>query len=108
MVVVLRSMGPFSMTPPIRGKRRYAVLCVRWFRSRVGVSSFIQSVSVSLVFVQITPCKMLSLLLPSCSSRLGPASYDLCTSKYEENIIVDCFGRERLEEYRGKHKLDVW
>ena len=41
-------------------------------------------------------------------STLGPASYDLGTSKYEENIIVDCFGRERLEEYRGKHKLDVW
>ena len=32
----------------------------------------------------------------------------MCSSKYEENIIVDCFGRERLEEYRGKHKLDVW
>ena len=47
-------------------------------------------------------------LLPSCPSRLGPASYDLGTPKYEENIIVDCFGRERLEEYRGKHKLDVW
>jgi hypothetical protein len=40
-------------------------------------------------------------------STLGPASYDLGTPKYEENIIVDCFGRERLEEYRGKHKLDV-
>ena len=46
--------------------------------------------------------------MPSCPSRLGPASYDLGTSTYEENIIVDCFGRERLEEYRGKHKLDVW
>ena len=40
-------------------------------------------------------------------STLGPASYDLGTSKYEENIIVDCFGKERLEEYRGQHKLDV-
>ena len=44
----------------------------------------------------------------SCPSRLGPASYDLGTSKYEENIIVDCFGKERLEEYRGKHKLDLF
>ena len=51
---------------------------------------------------------MFALLLPSCSSSKGPASYDMCSSKYEENIIVDCFGRERLEEYRGKHKLDVW
>ena len=41
-------------------------------------------------------------------STLGPASYDLGSPEYEENIIIDCFGAERLEEYRGKHKLDVW
>ena len=41
-----------------------------------------------------------------CSSRLSPASYDLGSEKYEENVIIDCFGRERLEEYRGKGKLD--
>jgi hypothetical protein len=40
-------------------------------------------------------------------STLGPASYDLGSEDYEKNIIVDCFGKERLEEYRGKHKLDV-
>jgi len=34
-------------------------------------------------------------------------SYELGDPAYEENIIVDCFGKERLEEYRGKHKLDV-
>ena len=54
------------------------------------------------------PYLTFSFFITSCASRLGPASYDLGTSKYEENIIVDCFGRERLEEYRGKHKLDVW
>lgn len=37
----------------------------------------------------------------------GPTSYGLGTDKYEENIIVDCFGESRLHEYRGKHKLDV-
>jgi hypothetical protein len=40
-------------------------------------------------------------------STLGPSSYELGSPKYEENIIIDCFGKERLEEYRGKHKLDV-
>ena len=40
-------------------------------------------------------------------STLSPASYELGSEKYEENIIVDCFGKERLEEYRGKHKLDL-
>jgi hypothetical protein len=29
------------------------------------------------------------------------------SEKYEENIIVDCFGVERLEEYRGKGMLDL-
>ena len=40
-------------------------------------------------------------------STLGPASYDLGSEQYEDNIITDCFGKERLEEYRGKRKLDV-
>ena len=40
-------------------------------------------------------------------STLGPSSYELGAEIYEENIIVDCFGKERLEEYRGKHKLDL-
>jgi hypothetical protein len=40
-------------------------------------------------------------------STLGPSSYELGSPEYEENIIIDCFGKERLEEYRGKHKLDV-
>ena len=35
------------------------------------------------------------------------ASYELGDPIYEENIIIDCFGKERLEEYRGKHKLDL-
>ena len=39
-------------------------------------------------------------------STLGPASYGVGTAAYEEAVIVDCFGKERLEEYRGKHKLD--
>ena len=34
-------------------------------------------------------------------------SYELGDPIYEENIIIDCFGKERLEEYRGKHKLDL-
>jgi hypothetical protein len=40
-------------------------------------------------------------------STLGPAAYKLGTDKYEENIIVDCFGEERLEEYKGKGMLDL-
>jgi hypothetical protein len=40
-------------------------------------------------------------------ANLGPASYDLGSPEYEDNIISDCFGKERLEEYRGQHKLDV-
>jgi len=40
-------------------------------------------------------------------STRGPSSYDIGSPTYEENIIIDCFGKERLEEYRGKHKLDV-
>jgi hypothetical protein len=38
-------------------------------------------------------------------STLGPAAYALGTDSYEENIIVDCFGVERLEEYKGKGML---
>ena len=40
-------------------------------------------------------------------STLSPASYGLGAQDYEENIIKDCFGKERIEEYRGKHKLDL-
>jgi len=40
-------------------------------------------------------------------STLGPASYDLGSPEYEENIIIDCFGIEKLEEMRGKHQVDV-
>jgi len=40
-------------------------------------------------------------------STLGPASYGLGYKSYEDNIIKDCFGEERLEEYKGQHKLDV-
>eukprot|EP00615_Pteridomonas_danica_P015702 CAMPEP_0114385760 /NCGR_PEP_ID=MMETSP0102-20121206/6214_1 /TAXON_ID=38822 ORGANISM="Pteridomonas danica, Strain PT" /NCGR_SAMPLE_ID=MMETSP0102 /ASSEMBLY_ACC=CAM_ASM_000212 /LENGTH=805 /DNA_ID=CAMNT_0001542449 /DNA_START=666 /DNA_END=3083 /DNA_ORIENTATION=+ len=40
-------------------------------------------------------------------STLGPSSYELGSPEYEDNIIIDCFGKERLEEYKGKHKLDV-
>jgi hypothetical protein len=40
-------------------------------------------------------------------STQGPSSYNLGSPEYEDNIIIDCFGKERLEEYRGKHKLDV-
>jgi hypothetical protein len=40
-------------------------------------------------------------------SMQGPCLYGLGTDRYEENIIVDCFGAGRLEEYRGKGKLDL-
>jgi t-SNARE complex subunit (syntaxin) len=40
-------------------------------------------------------------------STQGPASYGLGTSAYEENIIKDCFGAERINEYKGKGNLDV-
>jgi hypothetical protein len=40
-------------------------------------------------------------------STLGPASYGLGTDDYEVNIIKDCFGVERIDEYKGKGKLDV-
>ena len=34
------------------------------------------------------------------------ATYGLGSPDIEENIINDCFDKERLDEYRGKHKLD--
>jgi hypothetical protein len=40
-------------------------------------------------------------------STLGPASYGLGTTDYEINVIKDCFGVERVDEYKGKGKLDV-
>jgi hypothetical protein len=40
-------------------------------------------------------------------STLGPAAYALGTDSYEENIIVDCFGPERLDEYKDKGMLDL-
>ena len=40
-------------------------------------------------------------------SVYGPSSYELGSAGYEDNIITDCFGASRLEEYRGKHMLDV-
>ena len=40
-------------------------------------------------------------------STLSPFSYGLGSAEYEGNLIVDCFGKERLNEYRGKHKLDL-
>jgi hypothetical protein len=40
-------------------------------------------------------------------STQGPASYGLGSDEYEDNIIKDCFGVERIDEYRGKGKLDV-
>jgi hypothetical protein len=40
-------------------------------------------------------------------SLKSPLSYGLGTPQYEENIIKDCFGVERVQEYLGKGKLDV-
>jgi hypothetical protein len=40
-------------------------------------------------------------------SILGPGCYDIGSVDYEDNIIIDSFGVERLEEFRGAHKLDV-
>mmetsp|Transcript_44214 Transcript_44214/g.56632 ORF Transcript_44214/g.56632 Transcript_44214/m.56632 type:complete len:376 (+) Transcript_44214:2-1129(+) len=49
-------------------------------------------------------------------STLGPASYGIGDysnnnhhhiNEYETNLIIDCFGNERLEEYLGKGRLDV-
>lgn len=35
-------------------------------------------------------------------STLGPVSYGVGTQQYEENIVLDCFGTERLAEYKGQ------
>jgi hypothetical protein len=40
-------------------------------------------------------------------SMFGPAWYDIGSTEYEDKVTIDCFGKERLEEYRGAHKLDV-
>jgi len=40
-------------------------------------------------------------------STVGPAGYGLGTNDYERNIIIDCFGKERVDEYLGKGNLDV-
>mmetsp|Transcript_69014 Transcript_69014/g.138791 ORF Transcript_69014/g.138791 Transcript_69014/m.138791 type:complete len:817 (+) Transcript_69014:1754-4204(+) len=40
-------------------------------------------------------------------STVGPAGYGLGTKDYERNIIIDCFGKERVDEYLGKGNLDV-
>jgi hypothetical protein len=40
-------------------------------------------------------------------STKGPASYKLGSSKYEFNIIKDCFGLHRLSEYMGLGKLSA-
>lgn len=40
-------------------------------------------------------------------SMNGPTSYYLGSSIYEERLIEDCFGRARVDEYRGMHKLDL-
>lgn len=37
----------------------------------------------------------------------GPSAYGLGTDQYEENIILDCFGVERLGDYLGKGMLDL-
>eukprot|EP00615_Pteridomonas_danica_P006215 CAMPEP_0114345144 /NCGR_PEP_ID=MMETSP0101-20121206/11986_1 /TAXON_ID=38822 ORGANISM="Pteridomonas danica, Strain PT" /NCGR_SAMPLE_ID=MMETSP0101 /ASSEMBLY_ACC=CAM_ASM_000211 /LENGTH=724 /DNA_ID=CAMNT_0001480919 /DNA_START=816 /DNA_END=2990 /DNA_ORIENTATION=- len=40
-------------------------------------------------------------------STLGPCSYGLGGYDYEENLIKDCFGVERLEEYKGQDRLSA-
>eukprot|EP00615_Pteridomonas_danica_P002082 CAMPEP_0114340324 /NCGR_PEP_ID=MMETSP0101-20121206/8303_1 /TAXON_ID=38822 ORGANISM="Pteridomonas danica, Strain PT" /NCGR_SAMPLE_ID=MMETSP0101 /ASSEMBLY_ACC=CAM_ASM_000211 /LENGTH=111 /DNA_ID=CAMNT_0001473553 /DNA_START=466 /DNA_END=797 /DNA_ORIENTATION=- len=40
-------------------------------------------------------------------STKGPCCYELGSAEYEENIIIDCFGESRLNEYKGKGKLDL-
>jgi hypothetical protein len=40
-------------------------------------------------------------------STQGPASYGIGSYDYEVNIIKDCFGVERINEYIGKGKLDI-
>jgi len=40
-------------------------------------------------------------------STRSPASYDVGQQGYEVNVIKDCFGVERVEEFKGKHRLDA-
>jgi len=40
-------------------------------------------------------------------SLKGPLSYNLGSKNYEKNLIKDCFGVERVDEYLGKGKLDA-
>jgi len=40
-------------------------------------------------------------------STLGPASYGIGSKEYEINIIKDCFGADRINEYLGKGNLDA-
>jgi len=37
----------------------------------------------------------------------GPASFDIGSPHYEENVVLDCFGRDRVEEFRGQHRVDI-
>jgi len=37
----------------------------------------------------------------------GPASFGLGSERYEKNLIVALKGASRINDYRGKHKLDV-
>jgi hypothetical protein len=40
-------------------------------------------------------------------STKSPVSYGLGKRTYEESIVRDCFGIERLKEYQGQSKLDA-
>jgi len=39
-------------------------------------------------------------------SMLGPCAYKFGTDLYEAKLIASCFGSSRVDEYKGKHKLD--
>ena len=38
---------------------------------------------------------------------LSPASFDVGSFEYEENLILSCLGADNLEEFREQHKLDL-
>jgi hypothetical protein len=42
-----------------------------------------------------------------CFSMKGPASYGLGSERYGTNMIKDCFGVERMDEFQGRGKLDA-
>mmetsp|Transcript_26879 Transcript_26879/g.34893 ORF Transcript_26879/g.34893 Transcript_26879/m.34893 type:complete len:293 (+) Transcript_26879:3191-4069(+) len=42
-----------------------------------------------------------------CISTLGPLSYGLGGDRYESNIIKDCFGVDKQDEYLGQGKVDL-